>query len=73
MHFMSEKIQYEEELVAFVKLPKERSILVYPFDVCLAKTAQEIYCKSCYDKKHDPKLLRGMLFHWCAFPQIHFE
>ncbi|MGR5898480.1 hypothetical protein ACT7C8_09615 [Bacillus cereus] len=49
------KIQYEEELVAFVKLPKERSILVGPFDVCLAKTAQEIYCKSCYDKKHDPK------------------
>ncbi|UYW70400.1 hypothetical protein [Bacillus cereus] len=45
------KIQYEEELVAFVKLPKERSILVGPFDVCLAKTAQEIYCKSCYDKK----------------------
>ena len=38
MHFMSEKIQYEEELVAFVKLPKERSILVGPFDVCLAKT-----------------------------------
>lgn len=51
MRFMSEKIQYEEELVAFVKLPKERSILVGPFDVCLAKTAQEIYCKSCYDKK----------------------
>ncbi len=45
------KIQYEEELVAFVKLPKERSILVGPFDVCLAKTAQEIYCKACYDKK----------------------
>ena len=45
------KIQYEEELVAFVKLPKERSIVVGPFDVCLAKTAQEIYCKSCYDKK----------------------
>ena len=37
MYFMSEKIQYEEELVAFVKLPKERSILVGPFDVCLAK------------------------------------
>ncbi len=35
------KIQYEEELVAFVKLPKERSILVGPFDACLAKTAQE--------------------------------
>ena len=50
MCFMSEKIQYEEELVAFVKLPKERSILVGPFDACLAKTAQEIYCKSCYDK-----------------------
>ena len=50
MRFMSEKIQYEEELVAFVKLPKERSILVGPFDVCLAKTAKEIYCKSCYDK-----------------------
>ena len=31
------KIQYEEELVAFVKLPKERSILVGPFDVCFAK------------------------------------
>ena len=62
MHFMSEKIQYEEELVAFVKLPKERSILVGPFDVCLAKTAQEIYCKSCYDKKHDPKLLRACFF-----------
>ena len=30
MYFMSEKIQYEEELVAFVKLPKERSILVGP-------------------------------------------
>ncbi len=46
MCYMSEKIEYEEELVAFVKLPKERSILVGPFDVCLAKTAQEIYCKS---------------------------
>ncbi|MBE7102471.1 hypothetical protein FT637_05260 [Bacillus cereus] len=45
------KIEYEEELVAFVKLPKERSILVGPFDVCLAKTAQEIYCKACYDKE----------------------
>lgn len=48
------KIEYEEELVAFVKLPKERSVLVGPFDVCLAKTAQEIYCRACYDKKHDP-------------------
>ncbi|MDM5236302.1 hypothetical protein COE30_15660 [Bacillus cereus] len=45
------KIEYEEELVAFVKLPKERNILVGPFDVCLAKTAHEIYCKACYDKK----------------------
>ncbi|PQZ53602.1 hypothetical protein CQZ94_20475 [Bacillus sp. MYb209] len=45
------KIEYEEALVAFVKLPKERNLLVGPFDVCLAKTAQEIYCKACYGKK----------------------
>lgn len=45
------KIQYEEELVAFVKLPKERNLLVGPFDVCLAKSAKNIYCKPCYEKK----------------------
>lgn len=68
------KIQYEEELVAFVKLPKERSILVGPFDVCLAKTAQEIYCKSCYDKKAWPKVIEGHAFFiGVLFPQIHFE
>ncbi|AIK39674.1 hypothetical protein COM13_01095 [Bacillus pseudomycoides] len=45
------KVQYEEELVAFIKLPKERNLLVGPFDVCLAKSAQEVYCKACYKVK----------------------
>ena len=42
MRFMSEKIQYEEELVAFVKLPKERSILVYSFDVFGENSTRDI-------------------------------
>ncbi|MFD0769734.1 hypothetical protein ACFQZ1_13000 [Bacillus sp. CGMCC 1.60114] len=45
------QITNEEELIAFVKLPKAHVMPYGAFDVALAKCATELYCKSCHMKK----------------------
>ncbi|WP_028402259.1 hypothetical protein [Ectobacillus panaciterrae] len=45
------QITNEEELIAFVKLPKAYVMPYGAFDVALAKCATGIYCKYCHIKE----------------------